>query len=320
MTQDRAAWLAERRQGIGGSDLAAIMGLSPWATPVTVWLDKTGRQPPQEENEAMRIGRELEDFVARRYTMETGRTVQRYNTMLHDGCLLGNLDRLVVMPGEKVASHKQEIRTDTLLECKTSSCEWDGEVPLYYQTQVQHYMGLCPALKMADVAVLFLWRKHFEIYRVERDQAVIDHIQRVLREWWERHVVNDEMPQPTNEIDCKLLWSRSNPGKSVMASDTIAAQIDRYRDLKKAEKQIKDEMAQAQSKIFAAMGDAEAICDATGKTLATWKSPTKETPTTDWEKLARWMYAQSNPCAELPGAYIEQFTESKIGPRRFLVK
>lgn len=320
MTQtEREAWLAERRTGIGGSDVAGIMGLSPWATPVSVWLDKTGRAQPKEETEAMRIGTELEDFVARRYTMETGRTVQRYNTMLRDGCLLGNLDRLVVKEGEKVASHKQEIRTDTLLECKTSSREWDGDVPVYYQTQVQHYMGLCPALKFADVAVLFLSRKHFEIFRVERDRAVIDHIQKYLREWWERHVVKDEMPKPTSEADCKLLWARSNPGKSVESSEEITAKIERYRDLKAREKEIKDEIAATQSDICAVMGDAEAICDTTGKPLVTWKSP-KDTAKTDWEKLARWMYAQNHPCTELPATYIEKFTESKIGPRRFLVK
>lgn len=316
---EREAWLAERRKGIGGSDVAGIMGLSPWATPVTVWLDKTGRAAPKEETEAMRIGTELEGFVARRYEQETGRTVQRYNTMLHDGCLLGNLDRLVVKEGEKVASHKQEIRTDTLLECKTSSREWDGEVPVYYQTQVQHYMGLCHALKVADVAVLFLGKKHFEVYRVERDQAVIDHIQKHLRAWWERHVVNDEMPKPTSEADCKLLWARSNPGKSVESSEEIAAKIERYRDLKATEKEIKDEIAATQSDICAAMGDAETICDATGKPLVTWKSP-KDTAKTDWEKLARWMYAQEHTTTELPATYIEKFTESKPGARRFLVK
>jgi putative phage-type endonuclease len=320
MTQtEREAWLAERRKGIGGSDVAGIMGLSPWATPVTVWLDKTGRAAPKEETEAMRIGTELEDFVARRYTMETGRTVQRYNTMLHDGCLLGNLDRLVVKEGEKVASHKQEIRTDTLLECKTSSREWDYGVPVYYQTQVQHYMGLCPALKVADVAVLFLGKKHFEVFRVERDQKVIDYIQRVLREWWERHVVNDEMPKPTSEADCKLLWARSNPGKSVESSEEIAAKIERYRDLKATEKEIKDEIAKTQSDLCAAMGDAEMICDTTGKPLVTWKSP-KDTAKTDWEKLARWMYAQNHACTELPATYIDKFTELKPGARRFLIK
>lgn len=321
MTQtEKEAWLAERRKGIGGSDVAGIMGLSPWSTPVTVWLDKTGRSEPKEETEAMRIGTELEDFVARRYTMETGRVVQRYNTMLHDGCLLGNLDRLVVMPGEKVASHQKEIRTDTLLECKTSSREWDGDVPIYYQTQVQHYMGLCPAIKFADVAVLFLGRKHFEVYRVERDQAVINHIQKYLREWWERHVVKDEMPKPTSEADCKLLWTRSNPGKSVESTAEIKATVERLRELKAAEKQLKAEIHAAQSDICAAMGEAEILADESGKPLVTWKSPTKETVKTDWEKLARWMYAESHACTELPKTYIDKFTESKVGPRTFLVK
>jgi putative phage-type endonuclease len=317
---ERSAWLEERRKGIGGSDVAAIMGLSPWATPVTVWLDKTGRQPPQEETEAMRLGTELEDFVARRYMQTTGRIVQRYNTMLHDGCLLGNIDRLVVKEGEKVASHKQEIRTDTLLECKTSSREWDGEVPLYYQTQVQHYMGLCPALKMADVAVLFLGRKHFEVFRVERDQQVIDHIQGVLKDWWQRYVVNDTMPPPVNEADCKLLWARSNPGKSVEASDETRENVARLAQLKEKEASLKDAISEVQCAIEAAMGDAESLTDASGKPIVTWKSPSKATIKTDWEKLARWLYAQNHTVTQIPDKYIEQFSESKFGPRRFIIK
>ena len=59
-SMSRQAWLAERRKTIGGSDAAGIVGLSRYATPYTVWADKTGRLPEQEDNEAMRQGRDLE--------------------------------------------------------------------------------------------------------------------------------------------------------------------------------------------------------------------------------------------------------------------
>ena len=311
--EERAAWLEERKSGIGGSDAAAILGLSPWSTPVTIWLDKTGRSAPKEETEAMRIGTELEDFVARRYAQDTGRTVQRYNKMVHAaGCLLGNFDRLVVRDGEKVASHMGEVRTNLLLECKTSSREWEDGVPLYYQTQVQHYMGLVPCLESADVACLFLGgKKHFEVYRVERDQAVIDHMQSYLREWWERHIVRDEMPQPTCEDDCRILWARSAAGKQDVATEATIARLAAYREIKAKIDALKEEQSSAQSDILAAIGDAEVLVDSTGRALATWKSA-KDSSVVDWEAVAR--------AAGATDELIARHTATKAGARRFVVK
>lgn len=313
-TMTREEWLAERRQGIGGSDAAAVLGLSPWRTAVQVWLDKTGRAEPQEETEAMRIGTELEDFVARRYEQETGRTVRRFNKMVHKGCLLGNFDRLVVPDGEKVASHMDEVRTDLLLECKTSSREWEDGVPMQYALQVQHYMGLEPRLLHADVACLFLGRKHFEIFRVERDDEVIKVTQERLTEWWNKYVVGDEMPPPANEADCKLLWARSNPGKAVVADDAVKMALLKYADAKATEKAAKDIAADAMSSICAFMGDGEVLTDAAGKPLLTWKSA-KESAKTDWEAVARDLAVP-----DVVAAVAERHTEVKPGSRRFLPK
>ncbi len=311
-TMTREEWLAERRKGVGGSDAAAILGISPWRTAVDVWLDKTGRKPPQEETEAMRIGTELEDFVARRYCEAHGRTVQRYNKMLRRGVLLGNLDRLVVPDGGKVASHMGEIRTDTLLECKTSSRDWADGVPLYYQTQVQHYMGLDERLRHADVAVLFLGHKHFATYRVERDDEAIRIMAERLTAWWRRYVLGGEMPPPASEADCKALWARSNPGKSVEASDEVGDAVRRYRELSEAADAAEAEMAALRDAICAAMGDAETLVSPLdGRPLVTWRTA-KERTKTDWEAVAR-------SCGATPGQ-IEAHTAVVAGARRFLVK
>lgn len=311
-TNEREAWLAERRTGIGGSDAAAVLGLSPWRTPVQVWLDKTGKSSPEPETEAMRIGTELEDFVARRYMAETGRTVRRFNKILRRGHLLGNVDRLVIPEGEKIASHKGEIRTDTLLECKTSSREWEDGVPVYYLTQVQHYMGLDPQLMHADVACLFLGRKHFEVFSVERDNEVIDSMAKRLEDWWNEYVVTGKMPPPVCEADCRLLWSRSNPGKTVDASDEIVRELEAYKAAKAEQDAAKARADAAKDKVLAAMGDAEVLADPlTGKPLATWKSA-NDSSKTDWEALARSLGATD--------AQIAQFTEAREGTRRFLPK
>lgn len=309
--EERKAWLAERRKGIGGSDVAAILGLSPWQTAVGVWLDKTGRAPDRPETEAMRIGTELEDFVARRYTESTGRTVRRFNRMIHRGCLVGNIDRLVVPDGEKVASHMGEIKTDTLLECKTSSRDWADGVPIYYQTQVQHYMGLDERLEHADVAVLFLVHKGFDVIRVERDDAVIREMQARMAAWWERYVVRDEMPPPASEEDCRTLWAASNPGKTVTADEATADSVRRYRELADEAARAEDEMKALRDGICAAMGDAETLADASGRPMVTWKS-SKPTRRTDWRAVADELAA--------PEEVVARHTAEVAGARRFLVK
>lgn len=304
----------ERKSGIGGSDAAAVLGLSPWATPLTIWLDKTGRAAPRPETPQMKYGSYFEDYVAQLYSEHTGRTVQRYNTMILKGCLLGNFDRLVVMPGEKMASHKGNIRTDTLLECKTAGWMWNDEAPIQYQIQVLHYLGLSDKLRHADIAVMFRSNLEFKVFRVERDDDVIAAMQERLTDWWERYVVADVPPPPANEDDCKLLWARSNPGKSVTASEDIAKRLDEYRDAVKSEKAAKELAQHLKDDICAFMQDAEVLVGPDGRPLLTWKSA-KDGEVVDWEAVAKSL-ATPERVAEAAA----KFTTAKAGSRRFTPK
>lgn len=80
----REEWLAERRKGIGGSDAAAIIGMNHYVTPYMLWADKTGQLPEQEDNEAMRQGRDLEQYVADRFIEATGKRVRRHTAIIRN--------------------------------------------------------------------------------------------------------------------------------------------------------------------------------------------------------------------------------------------
>ena len=73
---------SDRLTGLGGSDIGAILGLSPYKTPVNVWAEKTRRAEPVRETLQMRFGTFAEEFVASEYSAITGRAVQRYTPML----------------------------------------------------------------------------------------------------------------------------------------------------------------------------------------------------------------------------------------------
>lgn len=139
----REDWLSVRRRGIGGSDAAAIVSMNEYATPFTVWADKRGFLPPQEETESLRIGRDLEDYVAHRFTQRTGLRVRRVNAVL--GCdkyphSLANIDREVLDGG------------CSGLECKTTKAMHatqyrHGEFPDRYYCQCVHYLAVTGKLR-----------------------------------------------------------------------------------------------------------------------------------------------------------------------------
>ena len=182
-------WLEHRRNSIGGSDAASIIGLNPYCSPYAVWADKLGRIPPKEDNEAMRLGRDLEDYVAKRFTEKTGKKVRRENSIIYNPdypFAHANVDRLVV--GE-----------DAGLECKTTSSLnlkrfKNGEYPEQYYVQSVHYMMVTGAKKWY-VAVLVLGVDFF-VFEIERDEGEILALAESEASFWE--YVSKKSPPPTD--------------------------------------------------------------------------------------------------------------------------
>lgn len=95
----REDWLRERRNSLGGSDMGAVLGLNRWRSPYTVWADKMGLLPDQEDSEAMRIGRDLEPYVLRRFCEASGKKTRHVNAILRNLDLPhihANVDSMIV--------------------------------------------------------------------------------------------------------------------------------------------------------------------------------------------------------------------------------
>lgn len=185
----REKWLELRRTGIGGSDAAAIVGLSPYRSRIELWADKTGRLPDKEDNEAMRVGRDLEEYVAQRFCEATGKRVRRRNAIFqHDtyDCITANVDREII--GENAG-----------LECKTTSAFAksdfeNGEIPPYYYCQCCHYMNVMGYEKM-HLAVLVMGRA-FYWYEIKRDEDECAALLTAEVEFWNKHIIPDCRPEP----------------------------------------------------------------------------------------------------------------------------
>jgi len=193
-------WIEARRSSIGGSDASAIVGLNPYMTQYEVWASKMGLIQEKPETEAMRLGHDLEDYVAKRFEEASGKRVHRENAILRNGHFPfahANIDRRIV--GEKAG-----------LECKTTSALnlkkfANGAYPPTYYVQCQHYM-MVTGWKKWYLAVLvlgkeFLW---FEIDRNEEDIAALAEAERTF---WE-YVEQKREPDADGSASCSEILSQ----------------------------------------------------------------------------------------------------------------
>ena len=299
---DRTAWLAERRTGIGGSDIAALLGLSPNKTPLQLWLNKTGRaddaptDPDAEER--MHWGTVLEDVVARHYAERRDVRVQRINdTLRHPdvNIALANIDRAVLEPGSRARWDDKAGRVlgaCRLLEVKTAhalarnGAEWGNpgsdEVPQAYWLQCQWYLGIS-GLPFADLAVLFGGQKFVE-YTIPADATLFADLLDEAHGWWQRHVVADTPPEPRTEDDARRLWKSHIAGREKIVDATVAEACVALAAARTTMKAIEQEEQRQRDIVCSAFGEAEAI-SYMGRKLATWKA-NKDSQKTDWRSVA----------------------------------
>jgi putative phage-type endonuclease len=162
----------KNQKGIGGSDVATILGLNPYKTAFTLWLEKTGQiEPPEVNNEYVEWGNILEPVIRDKFAKETGFEVtENHYVLQHDlhEFMVANVDGEVVDDtGEK-----------GILEIKTASermkSDWIDGPPHHYMLQIQHYLAVLE-YNYAYVAVL-IGGNHFKYFRIDRDDYVIDKI------------------------------------------------------------------------------------------------------------------------------------------------
>lgn len=312
----RDEFVTRRRSGIGGSDIAAILGLSPWTTQVMLKREKKG-ELQIDETPAMRRGNVLEPVVAAEYSEHFGVKVVRHNAMLQDGIFIGNIDRLVVPASAKVAAVKGDIRTDKGLEIKTArdSRHWMDGVPDYYQTQVLWYMGLAPTIQSMDVAVKFCDSWENAYFTVNRDDELIAFMREQATEWWQKYIIEDKEPTPQNEADCRILWKKSNPGKVISANAEDMILINAYVEANMEAKAAKEKAEAIKTALVCRFADAEDIVTTDGKTLATYRS-TSDSMKTDWEAVAKTIA----PNGVVPEEVIAANTINRPGFRRLVIK
>lgn len=258
-------WLQARRGGIGGSDVAAVLGMNPWRSPIEVWLDKTGQAAGFTGNERTEWGHKLEPVVRAHYAALRPRAWvdEVPGVLAHPDIPIAraSLDGLV-----------NDADGQRILEVKCTAQSWD-QPPDMYLWQAIWYMAVT-GLPAVDFAVLTRGNTYTE-YTVDRpDDAVCTDLLTTVDDWWAAHVLAGAMPDVDVVRDRDLLarlWTPDVAADPVVIPDDLAA---RLRDSKATANAAKTDYEVACAEVQALMREAVAAVDEAGDRIATW-NPTK---------------------------------------------
>lgn len=264
-----AQWLQARKEGIGGSDAAAILGMSKYATPLTVWLEKTGRSEPDDlsENESVYWGSTLEEVVGREFKKRhPDFKVRRRNSLLRSKehpWMLASLDfEFTTQEGKKGVL---EVKTCDKMLAK----DWEDGVPDYYVPQPTHYLAVTD-YDLYAVAVLIGGNRYKDII-LERDEDDIQALIERERVFWFDFVASDVMPEVTStKADSEALNELYNPPNdeyiSALSSDMPI--LDRLKKAKERQKETKDEIDLLTNELKSIIGESRGII--TEREKVTW--------------------------------------------------
>lgn len=255
--------LERRRKCIGASDVAAILGVSPWRSPWDVWADKTGRLQPWEGNEATKIGQYLESSVLSYAEAQVGDLERNIRVECPGTPIVATLDARTIAEGIPV-----EVKTAGM----TGPLHGDwgdamtDHVPDHYLLQV-HTQLLCTG---AEVAWLFalLGGRGVVQYEIPRSDSLCDSLTEQLCEWWNRHIVEGVEPsreRATLEIVKRL---RRVPERAIELGDSVGFLLRTKEHLAAEAKDLKARQEETDKMILLALGDAEVGVTASGERVS----------------------------------------------------
>ena len=259
-TLGRPRWLALRREGIGSSDAAGCMGRSPYASPYSVWAEKSGHLPEMPDSSFFAWRRRLETPILDWWEEQAGVTGERH-TMHQVGIRLANPDLLC---------------KGLLVEAKTAhgmdERRWDNGPPDHYVIQVQHQMYVCE-IYHAEIVVSFGGQEP-RIFKVDWDSQLIRTICMAENAVWEA-VASGVAPDPDGSeatmLALRAMWETGKPSEHVELSASGRDLVAEWGMAAKRRGQAQKVIDGCKAGLMAEMGEAtEATID--GEIAVTWRN------------------------------------------------
>jgi predicted phage-related endonuclease len=248
----KPAAMPDRAQFIGGSDAAAVLGVSDWMTPLELFQKKVGTAPPEKPNPRLdsirRAGHELEPHILRlllaklreqglevELLARNARYVDQEHTFL--GCEIDfelRITGTVLINGSEVYFDGEHINGD----CKSSQGFWrwkwgaegSDDVPIAYAAQFMHGLGITKRRWCIVAALIGL--HDVAIFWVRHDAETIAAMREKEVAFWLDHVQTKVEPDPLKFSDIRALFPQDN-GRTVEATAEVATQVERIQKLER---------------------------------------------------------------------------------------
>jgi len=261
---DHAQWLEERRRGIGGSDVAAIMGLNPWKTAYRVYQEKRKEVDDWQGNEATDWGKRMEPAIRQWYSDATGRPVRLPEKILYydkHPFMLASLDGFT--------DDRRIVEIKTARSGKDWGEPGTNEIPDYYMLQVQHYMVIT-GFEVTDVPVSIAGSPP-ELYEVPADKELQEMIVEACAAFWQQ-VQDGNPPDPVTYADAVQRFGKSPAAGAVVASESVFNVVNGLRNVRARIEHLEGEEKELRGQIISALGNAgDVLVDQDGKALVTYK-------------------------------------------------
>ena len=260
----------DRSRFLGGSDAAAVMGVSPWNTPVELWELKTGRKRKNPEDpirkKILERGKKLEPFIRemvidklteRGLQVELVKCNARYEDSEHAflSCEIDfelRLTGAIVIAGELLQLDRELVNADAKSVTGFARKKWGLEdtedVPIEYAAQFMH--GLMITGRNYCLVAALRSFDDVDIFWTVRDDDTIAGMRTKEVDFWVNHVLADVPPDPLTFDDIKALFPLDN-GLAIEATEEIAEKVAQHKRVKaqikeweEAEEALKFEIAE----------------------------------------------------------------------------
>ena len=260
-SQNREEWIEIREGGLGGSDIAAVIGLNEYSSKIDVFISKTARnnavlkqqyeekQNNIRESEAVKMGHVLEPVIAdifqkknKEYTV-----VDLPVTVKANPWEIANVDRYLVNQKGEVGI--LEIKTTTLY----NKDKWEGDsCPRNYLCQVLWYLGIT-GLKYAYICCL-VGGQHYRQFKIERCEETINYLRTEGRIFWEDHVIHNIIPDPDGSSSytehLQFLADYAEDKGEKIEVEAAADKVEIYEELLEEKKEVEMRIEQIKQEVF----------------------------------------------------------------------
>ena len=238
-------WLSLRKKSLGGSDASKVIGVNPFASPLSLYVEKLDISSPKETKShgAMWLGKRLEDDIALLYEEVEGKKIRKDNIMWMDDeypFITANVDRKII--GENAGVEIKSMSRERARNYDLAG----GEAPEEYIAQCRHYQMVL-GWDYVDLAIYVL-QEELYVIRIERDEEYINDLREREIEYWTNYIEKHQMPAPDGSESStdalKAIYPENTSDYEVLDSafDTL---VDNYKEFARLEKYYKSEKERA---------------------------------------------------------------------------